>query len=276
VTSEDRIAELFAQANPVPNPNALLEHPDPHLAALEHRSEDFDAGTLRDESSTQRPLRSGALLSAVAAVLVLVGGLAAWLLTGRLGSIPQDTLVDPRVATVLSAIDAYNAGDVEGWVAAFDPGAQEVQAEEVGPRWFEIMMSANARIDVVEPCHLSEADPTLVECTLRYTDDYFTPAGFLGTAPAEFHVDDHLRITDWEDNQICCAAYDQRIFGYNDAFYTWLQAAYPAVYEQIKPADNPRDVPGYKTDPASMAIAIQYVDEFIAQSDAYPVATVSP
>jgi hypothetical protein len=276
VTPEDRVAELFARANPVPSAGSLLEYPNAHLATIEQRSEDLDAGTLRDESSTQRPRRSGALLSAVAAVLVLVGGLAAWLSTGRLGSIPQDTLVDPRIAAVMSAIDAYNAGDVDGWVAAFDPAAQEVRAEEVGPRWFEIMMSTNATIDVVEPCRLSESDPTLVECTLRYTDDYFTPAGLLGTAPAEFHLDDGLKITGWEDNQICCAVFDERIFSYTGSFYAWLQSNHPDVYEQIKPVDNPRDVPGWKTDAAFMAIAIQYVDEFIAQSSVYPVETGSP
>jgi hypothetical protein len=177
---------------------------------------------------------------------------------------------ESQVAAVMTAIEAFNAGDVEGWVAAFDPAAEEVEPE-ITP-WYEILMNANNRIDVVEPCQLVEANPALVECTLQRSDDFLSPAGFLGTQSAQFHLNDQLLITDWEDNQICCAVFDERIFSYTGAFYAWLQSNHPDVYEQIKPVDSPRDVPGWKTDPANMAIAIQSVGEFLAQSDTYPIS----
>jgi len=49
-----------------------------------------------------------------------------------------------------------------------------------------------------------------------------------------------------------------------------MRDEYPDVYASIQPADL-GSLPGWRRDPADMAVAIQYVEEFVAQSDIYPV-----
>jgi hypothetical protein len=57
-------------------------------------------------------------------------------------SIPDTTAqVEPELAAVLSAIDAYNAGDHEAWTAAHAAGWTLDQFDE-------ILMNANERLEV--------------------------------------------------------------------------------------------------------------------------------
>ncbi len=45
---------------------------------------------------------------------------------------------------------------------------------------------------------------------------------------------------------------------------------YSDVYKEIRPVDF-ESLPGWQRDPSDMLIAVQYVDEFVAQSDDYPI-----
>ncbi len=137
----------------------------------------------------------------------------------------------------------------------------------MGGYFFEIFMNANQRLEVVEPCRLITGSPVVVECTIHLFDGFHGPAGISGTAPAQFYLDDDLRITRWDDNQDCCL----KQAAFTRDFWFWLLDAHRDVYDQIRPIDNGA-LPGYGgRDPADMSIAIQYVDEFVAQSDKYPL-----
>lgn len=59
-------------------------------------------------------------------------------------------------------------------------------------------------------------------------------------------------------------------WAYNQAFYEWLAVAYPNAHEEIKQYDG-ESSPGWKDNPEHMAIAIEYIEEFVAQSDVYPI-----
>lgn len=183
------------------------------------------------------------------------------------------TVVDAEqaVGAVLVAIDSYNSGDIDRWVAAFDPESSEAPEAETWGYFDEIFMNANRQYEVVEPCQLVASDPGVVECTLAMFDDFHGPAGISGTAPAQFRLNDQLKLSGFDDNQDCC----DRQFAYTRAFNNWLRDIHADVYEQIKPSDI-GSLPGWRTDPADMAIAIQYVAEFIAQSDTYPLEVVDP
>lgn len=183
------------------------------------------------------------------------------------------TVVDAEqaVGAVLAAIDSYNRGDIDRWVAAFDPESSEAPEADTSGYFDEIFMNANHQNEVVEPCQLIASDPAVVECKLSMFDDFHGPAGISGTAPAQFRLNDQLKLIEWTDNQDCC----DRQRAYTRAFNNWLRDSHPDIYEQIRPGDL-ESLPGFRTDPADMAIAIQYVAEFIAQSDTYPLEVVDP
>ncbi len=57
-------------------------------------------------------------------------------------------------------------------------------------------------------------------------------------------------------------------------FWIWLRNAHPDVYVETSLWDL-QSRPGWRTDPAHPLIAVQHVDEFIAQSDDYPLEVES-
>lgn len=141
MTREDRVLALFAAANPVPDADALMLDRDNvvHLGTAEQMESTMaDTQRGKTEPTETRRDRRPWLTGAAAAVIVLLVGAGLWALTSRgnedVATSPPDTTaqVAPEVAAVLSAIDAYNAGDVDGWVAAFDPAAEDVQTEPWG------------------------------------------------------------------------------------------------------------------------------------------------
>ncbi|MGI9608503.1 MAG: hypothetical protein ACR2P0_20400, partial [Acidimicrobiales bacterium] len=142
---------------------------------------------------------------------------------------------------------------------------------------------ANERFELTEPCRWrSRGDgvpgDVFVECTIRYTNDWNVPAGVFpetevsvftvatdGTIRAQIEVDERgnsvSRADDWAEELI----------EYNASFWTWLGDAYPDVHEAINTGND--NIPGWIGDPSDMAIAVEYVPEFIAQSDVYPLTT---
>lgn len=54
------------------------------------------------------------------------------------------------------------------------------------------------------------------------------------------------------------------------AFGMWFEVEYPEIYREIEPATSD-GLPGLEADPADMLVVLQYVDEFVAQSDVYPL-----
>ena len=131
------------------------------------------------------------------------------------------TVVDAEqaVGAVLAAIDSYNSGDIDRWVAAFDPESSEAPEAETWGYFDEIFMNANHQYEVVERCQLVASDPAVVECTLSMFDDFHGPAGISGTASAQFRLDDELKLIEWNDNHDCC----DRQRAYTRAFNNWLR-----------------------------------------------------
>jgi len=83
-----------------------------------------------------------------------------------------DENVDPAVAVVVSALDAKNSGDLAGWLSFYEGGKNPrtpLHAEE-------ILMNANQRWEVVEPCVVREVDAegnTTVECVIHDANDFW-------------------------------------------------------------------------------------------------------
>lgn len=62
-------------------------------------------------------------------------------------------------------------------------------------------------------------------------------------------------------------------FAFMRAFWDWLRPTYPDVHDEIRPNDG-QSFPGWgrgRDLVEDMAVALQYMDEFLAQSDVYPL-----
>lgn len=270
MTRVAHVVALFEGANPAPDPGRLELALDDraHLDAVEQWSEDMTETTIREINPAPTEGQSRWRPVSIAAAITLLVGLLAvsFFLNNR-----SDVAVEIR--SIESAIAAYNDGDVETWVAAWDPTAQGIQPLSWG-YFFEIFMQANEQMTIVEPCAIvgeastESGQPVIVECLISYRDDFHGPAGVnLETEVSRFTLNTDGLITRWEDGRECCLAEQ----AFTSAFNIWLRDTHTDVYESIQLYDM-GSLPRFSSDPANMAIAIQYVEEFVAQSDVYPLS----
>ena len=89
-------------------------------------------------------------------------------------------VADAAVAVVVSAIEAKNNFDLDGWLAAFEGGKRQgipLFAEK-------ILMNADERWEIIEPCQATGAfgsGGTIVECLIRDTTSFWGVGGFSDT-----------------------------------------------------------------------------------------------
>lgn len=289
--NDDKVFRLLMETNPVPDPDGL----DSPLALteLERRSPIM---TTPQPNSGKR--NNGLLIGAIAAVAVLIVGLGSWAALADNPSGPSTTAVAAAsstttppadseafaLATVSGYLDALNRGDIPAMLEMVT-GAF---ASDIGDGTFEaILAAANHHGDIIEPCRViavtvdqfgfpmdPDSPETAVECTSDYYNDFFGPAGiFVEPRVERFYVTPDAKIVGFS-NDLGFAPPETdpaNIYTYTRAFYDWLALAYPDVYEEIKVEDGD-SIPGwYAKDPGHMTIAIQYVEEFVAQSDVYPI-----
>lgn len=123
------------------------------------------------------------------------------------------------------------------------------------------------RAEIVEPCRALDAaaSAVVVECTIRESDDFHAPGGVFYMKSETFTVDPQGRINLAEVSvlEFTGGGY----FVYNQAFFDWLRDAHPDVHAEIRPAL----ITHLPEDPDDMRRAMGYLDEFLTQSDVYPV-----
>jgi len=175
------------------------------------------------------------------------------------------------IAVVLAAIDAKNAFDLDGWLAAFAGGEHKgtpLHAEE-------ILMNAQQQWEVVDPCQVTgetESGDTTVECLLSNTDSFWGAGGIFDTRAFEFYVNADGLITGEEGLTPGTSGFSSaRRNAFNRAFSQWLSDTYPDVFAETGFLISSNG-PGFDArDSTHMLIAVEYVEEFVAQSDAYPL-----
>ena len=265
--NDEQVFRLVMETNPVPDPDGL-DSPIA-LAELERGSRTMAIDSqVRTESIEPNNSRSwqwgrGPLVGGALAILVLVVGIGAWVLTAD----DQDVADGPEVSVVMAAYDAMNNDDIDGWFATLSES--RAAAESRDDRQFLVNMSA--RTELIEACRMLEPSPTSglarVQCRVTVSNDYHDPGGIDLTRTDTFLIDDAGKI----DNVIEQWEYDDVVFfAYNEDFSDWLESAYPDVLADINPGGS-QFVPGWRGDPADMLTAVEYIDEFVAQSDKYPL-----
>jgi hypothetical protein len=185
-------------------------------------------------------------------------------------TIPED--VDgAAIEVVVSALDAKNSFDLDRWLAAFEGGKRQ------GTPLFaeEILMNAKQHWEVVEPCQVTgenAAGEAVVECMLSNTDDFWDVGGIFDTKTQTFTVNADGLITSTKN-----IFASNRRDNFNRAFHQWLSDTHPDVYAEMDIGRISSNGPGFDTrDSDHMLVAVDYVEEFVAQSDTYPLDPTDP
>lgn len=211
--------------------------------------------------------RNGLLVGAAAAVLVLVVGLASWAVIAG----DDDGAVASEVSVALAFYETRNNGDIDGHLELFSEDA----TGRVGPTSLQVLVNMNSQTEFVEPCRLLEPSPASglarVVCKVSATSDFHTPGGIQMIRTGSFQITDAGKIDIVAESFDSPSATESSFFAYNRAFWQWLDLAHPDVADVITPVDG-ESMPGWPNEPEHVPTALDFVDEFIAQSDVYPLS----
>lgn len=186
-------------------------------------------------------------------------------------TIDIDAWLAERVAKVEAMVADRNSGDFDAWRAHFIAERPSIFGgpvldETADLEWQRSFMAANEIWTITGEC--TNGATVNVSCPFTLVNDFHGPAGIFFTVPGlAFTFDEDLQIASmgtsyWEHAQ------DPAV--YNAAFDAWLAEAHPDVHASFGPRVEGEDgLPN----PDDMPTALQYVDEFIEQSDEYPVGS---
>ena len=214
---------------------------------------------VRPTSATNKRRKRWGTAALVAASLVVAVGIV-----GIWSAQRDDPIADPpEIASVLHYFSVADAGDLAALNAL---RSEEVAAND--PIRDQMLINLNNRT-VVEECSSSGPAPgggQLVTCQTTDINDFHGPAGIelpvlrtLTVAGDGTILADHAEVNFDEGSR------------YATQFWIWLRNSYPDVYAEIEPWDL-QSMPGWRTDPADALVALDYVGEFIAQSEEYPIS----
>ena len=204
--------------------------------------------------------------------------------------------VEEALATAEALLDAYNAADEEalGSILGWDTGEDETYGYLFGPRRIvDEALASQARLELAAPCTAvgpAEADLVLVDCVAVQTSQFFGPAGIGVRWYVTMTIDPSSGELVSVDNH---APYDQSglrlaadsgdtvdgpygpVLTYGQAFMEWFYANHRDVADSIGvDAGGTWPISFFDTGiplPEAMPTAIEYVDEFLAQSPDYPI-----
>ena len=285
MTRDDQVLQLLAEANPVADPSqfAIDAATSARLEAVAQWSEIMDTELRTIEppttTATTAPPRRGWLAVAVTAVLVLFVGIGGWMMFGP--NTDETTIplygaegnVDAEEAftTVSSAFAAYNAGDMDTW-ALWREGGAATAAD------YAYELAAGSRIDVEQCTYRGfqewPMDDLLMighgfDCVGTQTDKLLSAAG------VELETTHNWVIGADPASSLGASNEDPYFYlGFIGEFRDWLATSYPDVELSFDYA-IPNPSLAYLT-PESVPTALEYIDEFVDQSDEYPLTEPVP
>lgn len=277
MTREDRVLSLFAGANPVPDSTTLTIDQETlaRLEANEQWSPIMDTNLRSTERptpertpETRTPRRRSLLVAmgAAAVTILLIGSLTAILTNAASEPVAQE--LEP-VETVLSAYEALIGGDIDAWLGHFTDDAAIFESTKHNvASIYGVLGAANYRVEFDEACHLIEPTDqgaSQVECTITETNDFHAAGGISLTRTETFVLSGDGVITDVD--AVVIAFTQPGYWVFTEAFWDWLREVHPDVFAEIKPQLTTH----LPSEPESMRRMLDYVDEFLTQSDEYPI-----
>lgn len=185
------------------------------------------------------------------------------------GAASEEALFAQKVATVEAMVEARNSGDFETWRGLFPAERPVIWAgvieDESELEWQRSYMAANETWTITAPC---QSRGTAVSCPMTLVNDFFGPAGLFYRTTVDFRFNDDGVISEF-------GSASWEIAGdpgdYSEAFDAWLLEAHPDVHASFGPrVEGENGLPNAD----DMPEALEYVDEFIRHSDAYPLGAV--
>jgi hypothetical protein len=260
--NDDRVFQLLAEINPVPDPDGLdspialadTEEMRGAMATIE-RTEREQTHAARSEGTSRK--RGLAIASAAAAVVLIVGA-GLWAFTGS-----SDTeLASTPAGLATTYLDARNNNDPEAALAvlssnaAFDEVPIIADIDDLGPR-FEWMSIRGIRLDhtctETAPGTVSE-----VRCTYEGVERLNTALGQPPLAGSfVFRINDGQIISVRHIFPI--EVYSPNVF---DVFVQWLDAEHPGAFDTIYRVED--DAAIGLTTPEALDLMDGYLEEFEA------------
>ncbi len=173
------------------------------------------------------------------------------------------TAIEPsfEITTVEGAIAAANAGDYEDWISHFAAEAliplntlANVSVED----HFRFETAIGTTRTLAEPCKLIGNS---VECNLAVESDLYTPAGLAPTLTSAFFFDSGGKIITVNEQ------FATDLINFWEGYLGWLKDAHADVFDQIMEAEATAYI---LMTPATAALVLAHVEEFVAQSEDYP------
>ncbi len=265
--SIDTAFQRFREANPVPNPAALREQPVDVLLARQRSMQSTQIERMDAAPSRRPPRLTPALVTGAVLVAVLI---ATGLLAAVRGGNEAAASLERRSTLIAEQAEAYSAGDFDRWVRYFADdaslwgGAYTIDSPDV-KLLFPLSAAAGEQWTIAGLCR-DGGTPREVTCPMRQTDDFHGPAGLALDAMFTFTFDEDDRITAFGPDEFLSAHFAPwRTFDVR--FVRWFEDAHPEVELGGMWLGNDS---GVMLTGDGLASAIEYVDEFIAQSDEYP------
>jgi hypothetical protein len=230
MTREDYVLSVFAEANPVPDPEAYLERRPARLVTLEQRSTEMVHTELPQSAPTQQgSKRKGGLVAAAAALVVLIAGLGSWLLSRSDSDRPEPAQPTTSIEKAIAFWEAVESRDLEAALAQMDPA--RVNDNEAMPfgrdsatlqdkfAWYEAVDWSWALQECVE------FDRSAVECTLIGRNAW---SDALGVEPVTgtflvFIGENGINVVD-DKNDSFQDQWGPRVF---DVFGGWVETNHP-------------------------------------------------
>ena len=221
---------------------------------------------------SREPMRNRMAYGLTSLLVVVVAGLGIWWFGFRSVAGPVDSVEDSIAALndadVSAALEAYASDVTPADLSLLTLPTQTVR------EFFEYSATTNERTTVVEACEEYVAD--VVQCTLRHEDDLMRAAGLAPVLTHTYRMNDEGLIT--QENVTGDGTWEYLDF--YTAYARWLVDAHPDAYVEVfGQGERTADEPG--TQRVALAplltaetapILLEHIDEFVAESDLYPVS----
>ena len=254
--TESQVLAHIKTLDQVPDPQALDPPAMSSTAFLERQRRHAMSVIEQSKSSSPRWRRGkrGPALAFGAAVVIVLVGLAVWLAGGD----DSDTASPSTpIEVVEEHVGLRLSGQTTAALATFSPEQAENERD-----FYEALGAWNLRGTQVTPCE--EVPPRGVRCVVTESNDFLAVAGLSPwTATLTFGVDEDLKITSLAPSVDTFAD----IAAFSAAFRAWMDTTHPEESARME-----GNLPDGSIDADDARIALQYVDEFVAQSERYPLS----
>ena len=303
--NDEKLLQLIAYSDPVPNAATL--HPEsgddsPLLLAIYQRSGIMEQ---RQEAMPQvqhpdRPITNGQpgqpgpekanrrwrgpAVAAAAFAIVAAVGIGAWLASsGNGGDVAdQPASTTTALASAERLRTAFNEGDFETYRSLFAPGAGVGVPEALWDFLVDLELEPLRAAPSVSPAafglrlegECTEDNPTLVSCTWVQRGGMFERVGIDSTSNVTLYFDEEGAIYNLVVELPAGHALLVQTAEVYPTFGAWLRDAHPDVFAATytTPAELPQPLPRDAIDNLeSRAQWAAVLDEFLAQSDTYPL-----